>query len=272
MRRLIFIGDLQGCAGAFERLLERLRFDPAGDRLCLAGDLVNRGGESLAALKTVADLGEPHFTVLGNHDFHLLAYAHYHPDVRKPNREFEAVLAHLDGERLLDWLRRQPVLWTEPDRRLALVHAGLDPRWDGATAAACARELEEVLRGPHLGDFLERMYGDKPRRWQPDLPRWQRLRAITNVFARIRFCDESGRLELRGSGDLADPPSGCRPWFELMHPDWDDWTVVFGHWSLLGFHRIGNAVCLDSGCVWGGELTAMVVEGDERRFVQVDCE
>jgi len=277
MRREIFIGDIQGCWDCLARLLDKLRFDPAADRLCLAGDLVNRGGKSLKVLRKISALGEPHFSVLGNHDLHLLAYWHMHPRVRKRNPEFERVLDHAGGERVLNWLRSQPVFWTDDDRRIALVHAGVDPRWDRATARACAAELEHALRGPAFGKLIDHMYGNRPDRWEPDQKHGTRLRTITNVLTRMRFARADGRLDFSSSGDLSRAPRGYKPWFEHLHPDWRDWTLVFGHWSMLGFHRrrnpagTGEIVCLDSGCVWGGQLTALMVEPGQRRFVQVDC-
>lgn len=273
MARTIFIGDIQGCWDGLARLLDRLRFDPVSDRLALAGDVVNRGGKSLKVLRFVSALGAPHFSVLGNHDLHLLAYWQMQDRIRKRNLEFDRILEHADGERVLDWLRRQPLLWLDPDSRIALVHAGIDPRWDRATAQACADELQQVLRGPKFGRFIDNMYGNKPDRWKPDQKRYTRLRTITNVLTRMRFADSSGRLELDSSGDLENSPKGYRPWFELLHRDWDGWSVVFGHWSLLGYyeHRSGRAICLDSGCVWGRELTALVVEDGRRSIVQVDC-
>ncbi len=269
--RHIFIGDIQGCAGAFERLLKRVKFDPDADRLCLAGDLVNRGGRSHRVLKRMLEFGERHLCVLGNHDLHLLAYAHAQPENRSRNREFEKILDSALGERMLDWLRRQPLLWTWPERRIALVHAGIDPRWNVARAMACARELEQVLAGPDLPRFLNRMYGDRPTRWKPDLSRWKRLRTITNVFTRTRFVSPQGHLDFSSKGHLDRPPPGFRPWFDLLHPDWQDWTILFGHWSLLGLYQTPRVVCLDSGCVWGQALSALVVEGEQRDIVQVDC-
>lgn len=277
-RRDIHIGDIQGCRDALNRLLDRLNFDPAADRLALVGDLVNRGGKSLKVLRRIAALGDPHFTVLGNHDLHLLAYWHMHPEVRKPNVEFEKILDHADGEPVLEWLRRQPVLWFNDADRIALVHAGIDPRWDRAQARECAAEIEQALRGNRFGRFIDHMYGDRPRRWQPDQKRFTRLRTITNVLTRMRFAKPDGKLEFASSGDMDNPPKGYRPWFELLHPDWRDWTIVFGHWSLLGHctyptgdPATAQAICLDSGCVWGGRLTALVVEGGQRSVVQVEC-
>ncbi|GAB4173689.1 MAG: symmetrical bis(5'-nucleosyl)-tetraphosphatase [Wenzhouxiangellaceae bacterium] len=273
MERTIFIGDIQGCFDALQRLLDRLRFDPAADRLALAGDLVNRGGKSLKVLRFLSGLGTPHFSVLGNHDLHLLAYWQMHPRVSKHNPEFERILAHPEGPDALQWLRRQPVLWMDDASRLALVHAGIDPRWDRATASECAGELEQVLRGPGIEAFVHHMYGDDPDHWSPEQHGWVRLRTITNVLTRMRLVTPDGRIELKSSGDLSRAPRAYRPWFELLHPDWHGTRIVFGHWSLLGFYRHADdrAICLDSGCVWGRELTAMVVEGTRCEFVQVTC-
>ncbi len=275
-RRNIFIGDIQGCWDGLERLLDKLRFDPAGDRLCLAGDLVNRGGKSLKVLRQVSKLGKPHFTVLGNHDLHLLAYWHMHPDVRSHNPEFERVLAHSDGPGILEWLRQQPLLWMDETESIALVHAGIDPRWTRAQARACAAEVEETLRGERFGKFIDNMYGNRPDHWQPDHKRYARFRTVTNVLTRMRFVRPNGKLDFESSGDMKRPPKGFRPWFELLNQDWRDWTVIFGHWSMLGYHEHRTssghlqAICLDSGCVWGGRLTTLVVKG-ERRIVQIEC-
>lgn len=273
MARQIYIGDVQGCWKPLGKLLEKLRFDPAADQLCMAGDLVNRGGKSLRVLREMVGLGSPHFTVLGNHDLHLLAYAHRWPKIGKRNVEFDRILEHRDADSIIDWLRRQPLLSLDSNHRIALVHAGIDPRWDRQRAQACAGEVEQALRGPKFGKFIDHMYGDRPARWEADQKRFTRLRTTTNVLTRIRFARADGTLELRSSGDLKKAPKGFRPWFELLDPDWKKWSVVFGHWSLLGHHRHkkDRAICLDSGCVWGGCLTALVVEDGERRIVQHDC-
>jgi len=271
--RDIYIGDLQGCWKPFARLLDRLRFDPAADRLCMAGDLVNRGGKSLKVLREMVALGDPHFTVLGNHDLHLLAYAHRWPNVGKRNREFDRIMEHAEADAIIAWLRRQPLLWLNERDRIGLVHAGIDPRWDRARARNSAAEVEKALRGDRFGKFIDNMYGNRPARWDPGQKRFTRLRTTTNVLTRMRFVRADGRLDFESSGDMRKPPKGYRPWFELLHDDWKTWSIVFGHWSLLGYHeyRGGQAVCLDSGCVWGGCLTALVVEGGRRRIVQQTC-
>ncbi|NBD94850.1 MAG: symmetrical bis(5'-nucleosyl)-tetraphosphatase [Gammaproteobacteria bacterium] len=268
MGRRIFIGDLQGCCTPLERLLEQLRFDPAVDRLFFAGDLVNRGGQSLAALRLVHSLREVSTTVLGNHDLHLLAYARGR--LNKPNAEFDEILADARGDELLDWLRGCPMLWLDRAAGLAMVHAGVDPRWGPDTAEDCAGEVERAL-ADSPDAFFANMYGDEPASWQADLPEADRLRTITNVMTRMRFCSADGRLDLATKGGLENAPAGYAPWFEHLHPDWRGWTVVFGHWSQLGLHRGDGAVCLDSGCVWGGTLSALVVEDGRQRIESVDC-
>lgn len=269
--RQIFIGDVQGCCGPLERLLDRIDFDPSADRLRLCGDLVNRGGRSLATLRLVHSLRDSAVTVLGNHDLHLLAYAHARPDNSDSNPEFDTILAAADGDRLLQWLRSQPVLWTDPAAKLAMVHAGVDPRWDPMRTTACARQLETALAGDDHVKFFRHMYGNRPRRWKAEQGRWKQLRAITNVFTRLRFCDAEGRLDFEHKGSPEKAPGNTRPWFRQLHPGWSEWTIIFGHWSVLGLYRDRNAVGLDTGCVWGKQLTALIVENGQHELVQVSC-
>ena len=269
-RRHIFIGDVQGCADALQRLLDRIRFAPAADKLCMAGDLVNRGGKSLKVLRFMASLGSPHFSVLGNHDLHLLAYAHGYPKVRKPNVEFEKILNHEAGGQVIAWLKQQPILWFWKKRQIALVHAGIDPRWTRAQAQACADELHTALRGEKFGKLMENMYGDVPDHWSAEQKKYVRLRSITNVFTRMRFAKPNGRIKLNASGGLRNRPKGYRPWFELLHADWSDWHIVFGHWSALGLMVSDDLIALDSGCVWGRELTAVKLTG-KPKVTQISC-
>jgi bis(5'-nucleosyl)-tetraphosphatase (symmetrical) len=208
--------------------------------------------------------------VLGNHDLHLLAYAHHHPRVRKSNPEFEQILASADGEQLLSWLQTQPLMWKSRKRKLALVHAGVDPRWGPEAARARAREVEQAL-GRESDHYFDHMYGDRPRRWKPTQPHYCRLRTITNVLTRMRFCDRKGRLDLQSKGSLKSIPKGFQPWFEHLHDDWQDWTLIFGHWSLLGQYQNDRVIGLDTGCVWGGSLTALVIDDDQRQIKSVDC-
>lgn len=270
MKRQIVIGDVHGCMDALERLLDKVGFDPNADRLRFVGDLVNRGGQSVEVLRFVSGLGESAESVLGNHDLALLRYAHQKPRQRRKNPEFDSVLKAEDGQFLLDWLRTRPLFWNNNTHRLAVVHAGIDPRWDVAMTKARADELAHALI-TEPGMFFEHMFGNSPRRWRPHQPHFKRLRAMTNVFTRMRFCDASGRLEFDAKGDPNKPPKGFLPWWVHRHPEWKDWTVVFGHWSVLGLMEKKRVVCLDSGCAWGGSLSALISDPDnkQRRIVSV---
>ena len=257
MKRHLFIGDVHGCLDALERLLDELKFDPASDRLRFVGDLVNRGGQSLGVLRLVKSLEGSAETVLGNHDLALLRYAHQKPSQRKKNAEFNAILKADDGAALLDWLRHRPLFWKHDRSQIAMVHAGLDPRWGVDATVERAGELSHALVH-EPGAFFEHMYGNRPKRWRPHQPHFKRLRAITNVFTRMRFCTHKGRLDFQSKGDPHNPPKGFAPWWVHRHSDWQDWTVVFGHWSMLGLMVKKRVVCLDSGCAWGGQLSALV--------------
>jgi len=262
------IGDVQGCHDQLLALLDRIDFDPARDRLRFAGDLVNRGPRSADVLRFVIGLGERAQSVLGNHDLHLLAAAH---GLRRPSKgdTLGEVLAAPDRERLLDWLRRRPLLDEDPASGNVLVHAGLAPGWDLATARACARELEQVLRGDALADFLAHMYGDEPRRWRDDLEGFARLRYITNAFTRMRYCSRDGALDFDEKRPPGRQPRSLLPWFAVPGRRSRGVPIVFGHWATLelaepldpahGVHHV------DTGCVWGGTLTALR-EDDATRF------
>jgi len=262
MKRQIFVGDVHGCMDTLTQLLDTLHFDPRNDRLRFVGDLVNRGGQSLAVLRYVVDLGKAGDCVLGNHDLALLRYAHQKPSQRKKNDEFEAVLAAKDATTLLDWLRHRPLFWSNQRHRLAMVHAGIDPRWGVAATAERADELSHALIHEPAA-FFEHMYGNSPKRWRAHQPHFKRLRAITNVFTRMRFCAPDGRLDFQSKGNPKKPPKGFSPWWVHRHADWKDWLIVFGHWSTLGLMVKKRVVCLDSGCAWGGELSALVFDPDQ---------
>lgn len=260
MKRQILVGDIHGCADALKRLLDEVGFDPAQDRLRCVGDLVNRGGQSLEVLRFLHKQGESVESVLGNHDLHLLAYAHV--GKKKKNEEFNAILKADDGPELLDWLRHRPLFWKNRDHRLAMVHAGIDPRWGVEAAEARAAELSHALvTEPEA--FFGHMYGNRPKRWRPSQPHFKRLRAITNVFTRMRFCDAKGRLNLTAKGNAKHPPPGFKPWWVHRQAEWKDWTLVFGHWSMLGLMVKKSVVCLDSGCAWGGALSALISDPDQ---------
>ncbi|HEU4617665.1 MAG TPA: symmetrical bis(5'-nucleosyl)-tetraphosphatase [Gammaproteobacteria bacterium] len=266
---LYAVGDIQGCYRAFATLLDRLRFDPARDRLWLVGDLVNRGPDSLSVLRRVAELGASATTVLGNHDLHLLAAA---AGVRRPSRgdTLQQVLDAPDADELIDWLRRRPLLHYDRPRDRVLVHAGIPAAWDVDDALANASEVEALLRGPHWRYGLEAMYGNDPPRWTQDLEYQSRVRYTINALTRMRFCDRTGALDLERSGPPGSQPPELVPWFEVPGRKAAGTHIVFGHWSALGFVRRAELTALDTGCVWGGELTAVALdEGRDR--TAVDC-
>ena len=265
------IGDLQGCCDAFERLLQQIDFSPSRDQLWLLGDLVNRGPASLRTLRRLQGLGDAAPCLLGNHDLHLLAAAH---GARKPGKSdtLREILDAPDREALLDWLRHQR-LAGEAEGWL-LVHAGVVPQWDRDDTLARAREVEAVLRGPDLPGFLHEMYGNEPDRWDPALAGSARLRFIVNVLTRLRFCSAQGQLEFKSKDGAGEAPAGFMPWFEVPQRRSAGQPVAFGHWSTLGLQQRPDLLALDTGCVWGGSLSAAVLDGhgSVREIVQVRCE
>lgn len=257
------IGDLQGCLHEFEALLAHIDFTPGRDRLWLTGDLVNRGPQSLATLRAVKALDAHVVTVLGNHDMHLLGCALV-PGVKPKRKDTIAdILAAPDRDELLDWLRCQPLLHHDGTLGYTMVHAGLPPEWDLRLAQDCAREVEAALRGTYCADFLAHMYGDEPRRWDTSLRGHARLRFITNCFARIRYCDADGQLDFSEKGGAPAGP-GLVPWYAAPGRASAGLRIVFGHWSTLRLPRAEwerhNIRPLDTGAVWGGELTALRLE------------
>jgi bis(5'-nucleosyl)-tetraphosphatase (symmetrical) len=265
------IGDLQGCYDALQRLLEKIRFDPASDRLWFVGDLVNRGGQSLETLRLVHSLSIHSTVVLGNHDLSLLSIAERREaDQRKVNPDLQGVLFAPDRDVLLDWLRAQNLMHVDRANGWAMLHAGLMPKWTITIAEARAREVEARLHGPGSDKLLRNMYGNRPA-WSPKLRGMERDRAIINVFTRLRFCTPRGRIAFEAKGAPGSQPPGLYPWFSVPGSVNRDLRIVCGHWSTLGLF-IGLGVhAIDTGCVWGGPLTAveLVPPGEAPRIVQV---
>jgi bis(5'-nucleosyl)-tetraphosphatase (symmetrical) len=263
------IGDLQGCFSPLRDLLDYISFDPAVDRLWLVGDLVNRGPESLQILRFVRDLGEAAVVVLGNHDLHLVMQAEGYG---KGNREdtLGPVLAAPDREELLAWLRSRPLFHVEDG--WAMVHAGLLPQWSIAQAQALSDEVRGALMAPDYRKFLARMWGSEPVLWGDELTGWDRLRVIVNAMTRMRFVTAGGAMELRAPGNKAPPeqgPAGCVPWFLAPGRQSADHRIVCGHWSALGYREAENVIALDTGCLWGGSLTALRLA--DRRVFRLPC-
>lgn len=260
------IGDVQGCYTELQALLGAIRFDSGVDRLWFVGDLVNRGPASLQTLRFVRALGDRSVCVLGNHDLHLLALAHGFVK-RRADDTLDEVLSAPDGVELLEWLRHLPMIHVEGGR--VLVHAGLLPQWSAAEARALAGEVEAELRGPRYREFLAQLYGSHPDRWSEDLRGVDRLRVIVNAMTRMRFCTPDGVMEFGTKGEAIEGPAGYLPWFDVPGRKSAGAILVCGHWSALGLRITPNLFALDSGCVWGGRLTAVRLE--DRRVFQVPC-
>ena len=263
------IGDLQGCHDALQRLLEAIRFDPARDRLWFCGDLVNRGGQSLETLRLVRSLAPFSHVVLGNHDLSLLAIAERkEADQRRVNLDLQRILFAEDRDLLLDWLRRQKLIHVDRSLGWAMIHAGLAPKWTVKLAEARAHEVEERLHSPGYNKMLRNMYGDKPA-WSPKLMGVDRLRAIINIFTRLRYCTPGGRIAFEEKGRPGTQKPGLYPWFDVPGRVPLETRVVCGHRSTLGlFHGLG-VHSIDTGCVWGGKLTALRLDTELPQVVQV---
>ena len=247
------IGDIQGCDDALGRLLEKIDFSPSRDTLVLLGDLVNRGPASLAVLRRLIALDGSAHSLLGNHDLHLLAVAH---GVRKPHRSdtLDDILNAPDRKALLDWLRHRSMAlqlngWL-------MVHAGVLPSWSVTQTLALAAEVETVLRGPDWGAFLHSMYGNQPEAWSDGLNGPERLRVIVNALTRLRFCTAQGVMEFDTKDSASAAPEGFMPWYAVPNRRTADTPIAFGHWSTLGAVQSDGVLPLDTGCVWGGCLTA----------------
>lgn len=261
------IGDIQGCYDSLCRLLERCAFNPATDRLWLVGDLVNRGPKSLETLRLLKSLGNSALTVLGNHDLYLLMVAEGGAKFRGKDDTLQAIFDAPDCGELLDWLRHQPLCHTEGD--YCLVHAGLLPQWTTQQARELAREVEWALQGPQYHEFVTNLWGSEPAGWSDDLRGWQRLRVIVNAMTRMRFCTPDGIMEFKTKGELVKAPAGHLPWFEVPGRKSANQVIVAGHWSALGLKLMPNLLALDTGCLWGGQLSALRLE--DRQLFQVAC-
>jgi len=252
------IGDVQGCYDDLCRLLDLIAFDPAQDQLWFAGDLVNRGPQSIEVLRFVKDLGARAVAVLGNHDLHLLAVA-YGESKRRKHDTFVDVLHADDRDELLTWLRHRPLAYYSEERNVLMLHAGVAPQWTLAQLLSYTAEVETALRG-----VFSHMYGDQPEIWNKDLQSWPRLRFITNTVTRLRYCEQQGRQALSEKGPLGSQTEGLMPWYDVPDRGCSDCTILFGHWASLGAGRQQkNVFSLDSGCAWGGAITALHLDNFE---------
>lgn len=264
------IGDLQGCDAPFGRLLERIAFSPSRDTLYVLGDLVNRGPASAAVLRRLMAYGDAAHCLLGNHDLSLLAVAHGH---RAPHRNdtMDDILLSPQREAMLDWLRHRSMALHA--HGILMVHGGVLPQWDLRQTLACAHELETVLRGPDLPGFLERMWGNQPDHWDDALTGADRLRVIVNALTRLRFCTPQGVMDLKASGRPDQAPPGMMAWFDVPGRRSAGTCIAFGHWSTLGYLRRDDLISLDTGCVWGGCLSALKLDAaGAHELIQERCE
>jgi len=264
------IGDIQGCHDELARLIDKLRFDPARDTLWFCGDLVNRGGQSLEVLRLVKSLGERAVVALGNHDLSLLAISERkREDQARVNPELREVLFAPDRDDLLGWLRTRNLLHVDRSLGFAMVHAGLFPRWTIEQAVAEAREIEDKLRSDGYRRLLKQMFGNKPDLWTPKLRGIDRWRAGINVFTRMRYCDVRGRISFADKGTPGTQRPGLYPWYEVPGHVKRELRIVCGHWSTLGRFAGLGIHAIDTGCVWGGSLTALRIDSEEPEFASI---
>ena len=262
------IGDVQGCCGALDRLLDKIGFTPSRDHIFVLGDLVNRGPQSLQTLRRLHGFGGAATCLLGNHDLNLLAVAHGVRQAHKGDTITE-ILDAPDREAWLHWLRHQRMAVFE--HGWLMVHAGVVPQWDLAQTMQLAAEVEALLRSDGLKAFLPLMYGDQPARWHDDLTGAARWRFIINVLTRVRFVATDGALDLVTKDGTDATPAGFHPWFEAPHRRTQGLPIAFGHWATLGLINRPDLLALDTGCVWGRSLTAVRIDGGQREVIQVDC-
>ncbi|PWF24226.1 symmetrical bis(5'-nucleosyl)-tetraphosphatase [Corticimicrobacter populi] len=261
------IGDIQGCGTPLDALLKHPEVDQPGSRFWFAGDLVNRGPQSLASLRRIKALGDRAISILGNHDLHLLAVS---AGIRAPSKNdtIQEILDAPDAQELIDWLRNRPLAHFEAGH--LMIHAGVLHKWTAQKTLALAAEVESVLRGKNWQKGLQKMYGNEPVQWRDDLTGSKRIRIIINALTRMRMCTIKGEIDLNSKASPRGQRNGTLvPWFDVPGRATRDVTVVFGHWSTLGLMVRPDAICLDTGCVWGGQLTAMRLQ--DRRIIQIPC-
>jgi len=267
------IGDVQGCFDELKALLSKIKFNSDRDQLWFCGDLVNRGPKSLKTLRYIKSLESNAITVLGNHDLHLLATAY---ERKKPGRKdtFDKILQASDAPELLNWLRHQHMAFHDKDKKITLVHAGIHPHWSIKKTLKLAKEMEQLLQSDNHLNFYKHMYGDKPLTWDDSLTGWSRYRFITNTLTRLRYCDANGKPALNAKGPPGSQAENLFPWYEVPGRKTQKDTIIFGHWSTLphaGLLGINRTYAIDSGCLWGGMLTAMSVDERPFEYTWLDC-
>lgn len=264
------IGDVQGCYDDLVRLLDKIEFNPADDTLWFCGDIINRGPKSLQTLRFIKQLGNRAITVLGNHDLHFLALAYLS---NKPAKfdTIEDILKADDRQELIDWLRQQKLFHYDSMLNISMVHAGIPPQWTITQAQQYALEMEKVLQSDNPLAFFKHMYGNYPPEWHDALKGWDRYRFITNVFTRMRYCDAKGRPDFKYKGDVGSQPEHLTPWFMHNERRSKEDNIIFGHWSTLSAQPHHHVYPIDTGCLWGGRLSALRIDKAEKELIQIDC-
>ncbi|MBE9568868.1 MAG: symmetrical bis(5'-nucleosyl)-tetraphosphatase [Proteobacteria bacterium] len=267
------IGDVQGCYDELRALLTQIKYNSDRDQLWFCGDLVNRGPKSLKTLRFIRSLEANALTVLGNHDLHLLATAYDH---QKPGKKdtFDSLLKADDADQLFYWLRHQPLIHHDKEKDISLLHAGIHPQWSIKKALKLSREVEAILQSDQHINFYKHMYGDKPLNWEDSLSGWSRYRFITNILTRLRYCDDQGKPALGAKGAPGSQSKHLIPWYEVPDRKSQDDTIIFGHWSTLphaGIQSINNTYAIDSGCLWGGALTALRIDVQPFEYFRLNC-
>jgi bis(5'-nucleosyl)-tetraphosphatase (symmetrical) len=265
------IGDVQGCFDELKTLLNKINFNSDCDQLWFCGDIVNRGPKSLDTLRFIRSLKGNAITVLGNHDLHLLATAYLQNKSGKHDT-FSDILQASDLSDILEWLRHRPLIHN--DNNITLLHAGIHPDWSLQKALTLAHEVETLLQSDKHLEFYKHMYGDKPNNWQETLSGWSRYRFITNALTRLRYCDTMGKQALNAKGPPGSQAVGLLPWYEIPNRKTKDDVIIFGHWSTLpqaGISAINNTYAIDSGCLWGGGLTALRIDTLPFEYTRLQC-
>ena len=263
------IGDVQGCYRQLKELLVKLEFKSDKDKLWFAGDIVNRGPDSLKTIRFIKSLEDNAVTVLGNHDLHLLAIANGRKKQGKRDT-IQPILEASDSDSLLDWLLHRPLVHYQEKNHICLVHAGVYPDWSLRQILNYSKELETVLQGPKSHEFFHHMYGDKPSKWSENLNGWDRLRFITNCFTRMRYINDDLKLRLKEKGAPVNKKDGIHPWFAFDMEE-KDLNIVFGHWSTLADPKEKHFYPLDTGCLWGGKLTALKINSKLKKRTSIKC-
>ncbi len=263
------IGDIQGCYDQLQNLLIKLKFKSDKDTLWFAGDIINRGPDSLKTLRFIKSLEDNAITILGNHDLNLLAIAHGHAKPAKKDT-IDDILNAKDADHLLEWLLHRPLVHYQKKHNICMVHAGIHPDWSLKQTLKYAAEVEQILQGPQAETFFKHMYGNKPDKWNNKLTGWNRLRFITNCFTRLRYINEDLKFCLNEKGAPGSQAKNIHPWFEFSRKE-DDLNIVFGHWSTLKDPKIKHFYPLDTGCLWGGKLTALKINKHLDNRTAVKC-